>query len=91
MVDDYTPSVGYFREFFAVESDGAISLDEARAEFDRMIAKVRAEAIRSARDELGVYVGDEDSDWWDGYRNGQRRQNTALGEYADRIEKEAGL
>ena len=91
MVDDYTPSVGYFREFFAVESDGAISLDEARAEFDRMIAKVRAEAIRSARDELGVYVGDEDSDWWDGYRNGQRRQNRALGEYADRIEKESGL
>ena len=54
-------------------------------------AKVRAKAVRDARDELGVYVGDEDSEWWDGYRNGQRRQNTALGEYADRIEREAGL
>lgn len=54
-------------------------------------AKVRAKAVRDARDEMGVYVGDEDSEWWDGYRNGQRRQNTALGEYADRIEREAGL
>lgn len=42
-MSDHTPSVNYFREFYAVESDGAISLDEARAEFDRMIEAVRAE------------------------------------------------
>lgn len=45
---DHTPSVNCFREFYAVESDGAISLDEARAEFDRMIEAVRAEEREKA-------------------------------------------
>lgn len=47
-MSDHTPSVKYFREFYAVESDGAISLDEARAEFDRMIEAVRAEEREKA-------------------------------------------
>ena len=84
MVDDYTPSVGYFREFFAVESDGAISLDEARAEFDRMIAKVRAEALREAYADLQAYT---DS----GAPFGHRPVEEFLLHRADRIEKEAGL
>lgn len=90
-MSDYTPSLEEAREQYWAASGDPRRDSGAWGEFDRMIETVRAEAVRSARDELGVYVGDEDSDWWDGYRNGQRRQNTALGEYADRIEREAGL
>lgn len=54
----------------------------------KLIAKIEADAIRSASDELGVDISDNDGDWWDGYRQGQRRQFAVLAEYADRIEKE---
>ena len=84
VVDDYTPSVGYFREFFAVESDGVISLYEARAEFDRMIAQVRAEALREAHADLQAYT---DS----GAPFGHRPVEEFLLRRADRIEKESGL
>lgn len=78
-MSDYTPSVGYFREFFAVESDGAISLDEARAEFDRMIAKVRAEVLREFARSIPGDVHDP-----------RHVADLARG-VADHIEEEAGL
>lgn len=33
-----------------------------------------ADVIERAATELGVYVGDEEGDYWTGYRDGQRRQ-----------------
>ena len=46
--------------------------------FDRWLAahdaEVTAKALERGVDELGVYVGDEDGDYWTGYRDGQRRQ-----------------
>ena len=52
-----------------------------------VIRRIQAEAVRRARDELGVYIGDEDGEYWDGYRNGQRRQFAVLTDWADRIER----
>lgn len=38
----------------------------------RSEAVVKAEALREFADTRGVNVGDEDSYWWDGYRQAQR-------------------
>ena len=37
-------------------------------------AEVTAKSLERGVDELGVYVGDDDGDYWAGYRDGQRRQ-----------------
>lgn len=52
-----------------------------------VIRRIQADAIRRTRDELGVDVSDNEGEYWDGYRQGQRRQFAVLGEQADRIEK----
>lgn len=70
-----------------------IGVDAARESADLILAspvfrRIQAAAIRDARDELGVYIGDEDGEYWDGYRQGQRRQFAVLSGYADRIEGE---
>ena len=94
MTDDYTPTKDRIVSWLMEGAYTGQGADHRAEAFDAWLAehdaKVRAEAVRDARDELGVYVGDEDSEWWDGYRNGQRRQNTDMAEYADHIEREAG-
>lgn len=54
----------------------------------RRDARIRAEAVRAFGDTLGVHVGDEDDDWWRGYRQGQREALHAAREHANRIERE---
>ena len=57
------------------------------------LAKVRAEAkveavrmVREWADDRGVNVGDEDSDWWRGYRQAQREAVHEAAGLADLIE-----
>jgi hypothetical protein len=38
-----------------------------------LIREAQAEALEQFAGTLGVYAGDEDSEYWDGYRNGQRQ------------------
>ena len=80
-MSDYTPTAEDVREDYAIgrnEEVGAGWYGQHRAEFDRWLAAhdagVAAKALEDACDELGVYVGDEDGDYWTGYRDGQRRQ-----------------
>lgn len=44
------------------------------------------DALRAAADERGVNVGDEDDEWWSGYRQAQREVIHWLSDRADRIE-----
>ena len=37
-----------------------------------LIHQAKAEVLREFADTLGVNVGDEDNEWWSGYRQGQR-------------------
>jgi hypothetical protein len=39
----------------------------------REIATAKAQALEEFADTLGVNAGDEDDEWWSGYRNGQRQ------------------
>lgn len=80
-MSDYTPTTEEVREDYAIgrnEVIGAGWYSLHRAEFDRWLAahdaEVTAKALERGVDELGVYVGDEDGDYWTGYRDGQRRQ-----------------
>ncbi|MGO1755866.1 MAG: hypothetical protein ACTHZ6_16155 [Brevibacterium aurantiacum] len=68
---DYTPNYGSAREMYAYGADsfhGTVSRPENRAEFDRFINKVRAEAW-----DEGLQAGWEEcqnpdpfvNDWWD--------------------------
>jgi hypothetical protein len=50
-------------------------------------ARVRAEAVRAFGATLGVNVGDEDDEWWRGYRQGQREALHAARKHADAIER----
>lgn len=43
----------------------------------------REAALREAADECGVNVGDEDDEWWRGYRQAQREKCRELSERAD--------
>lgn len=48
-------------------------------------AEVAAKALEDFGDTLGVNAGDEDSDEWRGYRNGQRQALRMATERAARI------
>lgn len=52
-------------------------------------ARVRADGVRAFGDTLGVNVGDEDDEWWRGYRQGQREALHAAQKHADAIERGA--
>lgn len=54
----------------------------------RSEAVVKAEALREFADTRGVNVGDEDSYWWDGYRQAQRECLHDALTRAARIERE---
>jgi hypothetical protein len=66
--DEYTPSIRDIRR--ACILDGSAICDEA--EFDRAIARIKADALRAYADTLGVNVNDEGTEWWQGYRQAQR-------------------
>ena len=76
----YAPTTGEVRRRYAYARSGKPGHKNqgAVAEFDRWLAahdaEVTAKALERGVDELGVYVGDEDGDYWTGYRGGQRRQ-----------------
>ena len=66
MADDYTPSEPTVRHSYVV-IEARSDLPEARAEFDRFIAKVRRDAAREALDglrgrELAMIPADADED-----------------------------
>lgn len=48
--------------------------------------RVAAEALRTFADTRGVQIGDEDDDWWHGYRQAQRECLRDANKRADRIE-----
>ena len=79
-MSDYTPSLATAREVFIDGAEGEFVGED----FDRMIAKVRAEALREAHADLQAYT---DS----GAPFGHRPVEEFLLHRADRIEKEAGL
>jgi len=66
--DEYTPSIRDIRR--ACILDGSAICDEA--EFDRAIARIKADALQAYADTLGVNVNDEGTEWWRGYRQAQR-------------------
>lgn len=49
------------------------------------IRQAKAEALREFADTRGVNVGDEDDEWWSGYRQAQRECLHAAAAAADRI------
>lgn len=58
----------------------------------REFADERRGAVRALRrfaDTLGVNVGDEDDEWWQGYRQAQRECLHDASDAADRIEAES--
>lgn len=84
--DDYTPSETaerIKREWLATHAGSGFE-DLCEAEWDRMIAQVRAEALREAYADLEAYT---DS----GAPFGHRPVEEFLLHRADRIEREAGL
>lgn len=84
--DDYTPSETaerIKREWLATHAGSGFE-DLYEAEWDRMIAQVRAEALREAYADLEAYT---DS----GAPFGHRPVEEFLLHRADRIEREAGL
>lgn len=84
-MSDYAPTEEDFIRVCGVDGIGVenqANVNRAR----RGIAKLKADALRAARDELGVDVSDNESEWWDGYRAGQRRQFAVLADFADRME-----
>lgn len=93
MSDDYTPSLEDGRlawssyrhdpEWFKGQPFAGV---DTGPEFDRMIAQVRAETLREARDNVRA-----SSFWADGSDNYADRVRGYLSRAADRIEKEAGL
>lgn len=76
-MSDYTPTTEDVRDKFKRSSTRQFRKAYGEA-FDRWLAahdaEVTAKALERGVDELGVYVGDEDGDYWTGYRDGQRRQ-----------------
>lgn len=95
---DHTPTTEEVRDEWAYgnqevdyEGNPVITLDEAFAQFDRWLVardrKIAAEALRDFADTLGVNVGDEDDEWWRGYRQGQREALHKASDRADRIER----
>ena len=55
MADDYTPSEATVRHSYVV-IEARSDLPEARAEFDRFIAKVKRDAAREALDGLAEHI-----------------------------------
>ena len=74
-MSEYTPTTEQVLKQWVAEWAPSPNLE---AQFHRWLAahdaEVAAKALEDACDELGVYVGDEDGDYWTGYRDGQRRQ-----------------
>ena len=72
-VEDLSPTHGGLDETVEVIQPG------------RSEAEVKAEALREFADTRGVHVGDEDDEWWRGYRQAQRECLHAAAAAADRI------
>ena len=86
-MNDYTPTTEEVQSYYVsgraqirrqITGVRAQDITPFSDEFDRWLAahdaEVTAKALERGVDELGVYVGDEDGDYWTGYRDGQRRQ-----------------
>ena len=58
MADDYTPDEGHMSVAWVEYDDAAGDINEAEAEFDRFIAKVKRDAAREALDGLAVTYRD---------------------------------
>lgn len=93
---EYTPSLGVVRESFALTRKGPLKSNSgatAYAEFDRMIAKVRAEAKAEALNEAATELNRLDTDvemydenlratqveWWLRARANQYKEEPANG------------
>lgn len=98
----YTPNYGSAREMYAYGADsfhGTDSRPENRAEFDRFIAKIRAEALRVAAIGVTTQVNNAEAaeadkardpgPYYHGARYGMRKTAQWLHRRADRIEGEA--
>jgi hypothetical protein len=88
--DEYTPTTDEVRDRASAQAGYTSGMVEAMtAEFDRWLAahdaEVAAKALRALADNLGVNVGDDDSEWWQGYRQAQREFVHGVAERADRI------
>lgn len=63
---------------------------EVEAVVERIIAarvqSAKAKELREFADTRGVNVGDEDDEWWRGYRQAQRECLHAAADLADRID-----
>lgn len=46
--------------------------EDALAIVERIVAQARADALQAFADTRGVDIGDDDSDWWQGYQSAQR-------------------
>lgn len=64
----------------------ALRIEPRRADSPtRSENEVKAEALREFADTLGVDIGDEDGDWWRGYRQAQREALHAAVRRADSL------
>ena len=74
------PSLSTFRNVSDVLADVPGLVDEVRWHRAAMTE------IRDWVDRRGVYVGDEDSEWWDGYRQAQREVMLSAHKLIDSLE-----
>lgn len=90
--DQVEDAYAYDPEYEYHRPDDAGYHHRNRAAFRRWLAEhdrqVKLAVLRGFAGSLGVNVGDEDSDYWQGYRNGQRQALRKANDDIDRIEKE---
>lgn len=81
-MSEYTPTVATFRGAYG-QMFSEWRRDDALAEFDRFIARIKADALRAAQADVRA-----SSFWADGSDNYADRVRGYLGREADRIERE---
>ncbi|WP_432789262.1 hypothetical protein QYM46_13060 [Brevibacterium sp. K11IcPPYGO002] len=99
MTEKYTPDEAEVIDCYAglMEEQAGENYDEAKADAERGIAKIKADALREAADDLNarangpslIESADKWAGWYGGVRAAMQSEESALRLRADRIEEEA--
>lgn len=92
-MSDYTPSVNVAKAHYTgsrYDEDQVASIEEAHAEFDRFIAKVKADALREAAKDMRGHVNRaREGERFTEHELIEHDVEHVLNEYAELIEGEA--